>query len=93
MTRGFKMTELENAWQKLNDTLIPEMVQDYEIVIWCKWKRTKSWSKERGWVFNYNQNELAEAKKKIKSFIEDPNFRVSKVELRPRLKSTFLSSY
>ena len=87
------MTELENAWQKLNDTLIPEMVQDYEITIWCKWKCTNRWSKERGWVYFFNQNELVEAKEQIKSFMDDPDFKVSKVEFRPRLKSMFLSSY
>ena len=84
------MTELENIWQEWNDILAPEMVQDYEVTIWCKCKNANRWSREKGLVFMFNPNELNAARKKIESIKTDPDYKVSKVELRPRLKSVIL---
>jgi hypothetical protein len=84
------MTGLENIWQEWNDILAPEMVQDYEVTIWCKWKNNNRWSRERGLVFMFNPDELNVARKKIESIKTDPDYKVSKVELRPRLKSVIL---
>lgn len=87
--KAFGTDELEEVWNGLADSLNRfgsryPFIRDFQLTIWYKDK-----SKVRGSSFFYEVDELDEAYEKIYKWIDD-GAKILKIELTPRIKSTFI---
>ncbi len=84
----FGTDELEDVWYGLADglskTFIRALIRDFQLTIWYKDK-----SRVRGTSFFYEIDEVDKAYEKIHKWVSD-GAKILKIELTPRLKSTFI---
>ena len=82
--KAFGTDELEEVWNGLKDSLNQSFIKDFQLTIWYKDK-----SKVRGVSFFYEVDKLDEAYEKIYEWVNDDT-KILKIELTPRIKSTFI---